>query len=49
MNLKFIQNLFNIIMKLTVEEMEYCTNPEYIWTKDLPLIVYEQKPAPPLF
>jgi len=34
---------------ISVEEMEYCDNQEYIWTKDLPLIVYEPKPAPPLF
>ena len=34
---------------ISVEEMEYCDNQEYIWTKELPLIVYEPKPFPPLF
>jgi len=33
---------------ISVEEMEYCTNTEYLWVKDLPLIIYEPIPAPPL-
>ena len=33
---------------ISVEEMEYCTNIEYLWVKDLPLIIYEPIPAPPL-
>jgi hypothetical protein len=33
---------------ISVEEMEFCTNIEYLWVKDLPLIIYEPKLAPPL-
>lgn len=33
---------------ISVEEMEYCTNIDYLWVKDLPLIIYEPKLAPPL-
>lgn len=25
---------------ISVEEMEYCVNDEYLWVKDLPLIIY---------
>lgn len=32
---------------ISVEEMEFCVNPEFMWVKDLPLIPYEPKPAPP--
>lgn len=32
---------------ISVEEMEFCVNPEFIWVKDLPLIDYEPKPSPP--
>lgn len=45
---------FNPIMDLndnwviSIEEMEYCVNPEFLWVKDLELIPYEQKPAPPM-
>lgn len=28
---------------ISVEEMEYCTNPEFMWVKDLELIVYNPK------
>lgn len=28
---------------ISVEEMEYCVNPEFIWVKDLELIPYEPK------
>lgn len=31
---------------ISVEEMEYCVNPEFMWVKDLELIPYEPKPAP---
>lgn len=31
---------------ISVEEMEYCTNDEFMWVKDLPLIIYEPKPIP---
>ena len=33
---------------ISKEEINYCTNEEYIWVKDLPLIDYEPKPSPPL-
>ena len=33
---------------ISIEEMEYCTNVDYLWVKDLPLIIYEPIPAPPL-
>jgi len=32
---------------ISVEEMANCTNEEFIWVKDLPLIIYEPKPSPP--
>lgn len=31
---------------ISVEEMANCTNEEFIWVKDLPLIIYEPKPSP---
>jgi hypothetical protein len=33
---------------ISVEEMANCTNEEFIWVKDLPLIIYEPKPTPPI-
>jgi hypothetical protein len=33
---------------ISVEEMANCTNDEFIWVKDLPLIIYEPKPSPPI-
>lgn len=32
---------------ISVEEIEFCVNPEFMWVKDLPLIPYEPKPSPP--
>ena len=32
---------------ISVEEMEFCVNPEFMWVKDLLLIPYEPKPSPP--
>ena len=32
---------------ISVEEMDFCVNPEFQWVKDLPLIPYEAKPSPP--
>ena len=32
---------------ISVEEMEFCVNPEFAWVKDLPLIDYVPKPSPP--
>lgn len=46
-------SFFNAILDLydryiiSVEEMEFCVNPEFMWVKDLPLIPYEPKPSPP--
>jgi hypothetical protein len=28
---------------ISVEEMQYCTNVDYLWVKDLDLIIYEPK------
>jgi hypothetical protein len=33
---------------ISIEEMEFCVNPEFQWVKDLPLIDYKPKPEPPL-
>lgn len=32
---------------ISTEEMVNCVNPDFLWVKDLPLIVYVPKPAPP--
>jgi hypothetical protein len=32
---------------ISVEEMDFCVNPEFAWVKDLPLIDYVPKPSPP--
>jgi hypothetical protein len=32
---------------ISTEEMEECVVEEFMWVKDLPLIEYEPKPAPP--
>lgn len=31
---------------ISVEEMDFCVNPEFMWVKDLQLIPYEPKPSP---
>ena len=31
---------------ISVEEIEYNVNPEFMWIKDLPLIEYKPKPSP---
>ena len=33
---------------ISIEEIDQCTNHEFIWVKDLPLIPYEPKPTPPI-
>ena len=33
---------------ISIEEMNQSVNPEFMWVKDLPLIEYVPKPAPPL-
>ena len=32
---------------ISVEEINQCVNPDYLWVKELPLIPYNPKPAPP--
>jgi hypothetical protein len=32
---------------ISIEEMDFCVNPEFAWVKDLPLIDYVPKPSPP--
>jgi hypothetical protein len=32
---------------ISIEEMEFCVNPEFAWVKDLPLIDYKPKLSPP--
>ncbi len=32
---------------ISIEEMEFCINPEFMWVKTLPLIEYKPKPSPP--
>lgn len=39
----------NLDWIISVEEMNQCTNEEFSWVKDLPLIEYVAKPSPPLF
>ena len=41
-----IQDLYDNWI-ISVEEMEFCVNPEFQWVKDLPLIDYKPKPSPP--
>jgi hypothetical protein len=35
---------------ISIEEMEYCVNPEFLWVKELPLILYvpKENPLPPI-
>jgi hypothetical protein len=33
---------------ISVEEIEQCVTPEFMWVKELTLIPYEPKPTPPL-
>jgi hypothetical protein len=32
---------------ISVEEIEFCVNAEFMWVKTLPLIKYKPKPYPP--
>jgi hypothetical protein len=32
---------------ISTEEIQFCTNPDFLWVKDLPLILYNPKPSPP--
>jgi hypothetical protein len=33
---------------ISIEEIDQCVNPYFMWVKDLPLIPYEPKPTPPI-
>ena len=41
-----IQDYFDQYI-ISIEEMDFCINPEFQWVKDLPLIDYKPKPSPP--
>ena len=32
---------------ISIEEIEQCVNPDFLWVKDLKMIPYEPKPTPP--
>lgn len=32
---------------ISTQEMDQCVNPNFMWVKDLELIVYKPKPSPP--
>ena len=32
---------------ISTQEMDQCVNPDFMWVKDLELIVYKPKPSPP--
>ena len=34
---------------ISIEEIEQCVNPDFLWVKDLEMIPYEPKPTPPPF
>lgn len=33
---------------ISAEEIAYCSNPAYWWVKELDMVLYEPKPAPPM-
>lgn len=33
---------------ISTEEMDFCTNKDFLWVKDLELVIYNAKPTPPL-
>jgi hypothetical protein len=33
---------------LSAEEVAYCANPDFLWIKELPMIPFTPKPAPPM-
>ncbi len=43
-----IQDLFDRWI-ISIEEMEQTVNPDFLWVKDLDVIIYEPKPTPPPF
>lgn len=34
---------------ISTQEIDHCVNPDYMWVRDLPLIIYEPIPPAPLF
>jgi hypothetical protein len=32
---------------ISIEEIEFCTNEDFFWVRDLEMIIYEPKPIPP--
>ncbi len=34
---------------ISIEEMEQTVNPNFMWVKDLEVVIYEPKPTPPPF
>lgn len=34
---------------ISTEEMQFCTNIDFLWVKELPLILYNPKPSPPIY
>lgn len=39
----------NDVWVLSAEEIAYCSNPTFLWVKELDMIVYQPKPTPPMF
>ena len=39
----------NLNWIISIEEIEQCVNPNFLWVKGLELIPYEPKPTPPPF
>jgi hypothetical protein len=34
---------------ISAQEVAYCANPDFLWIKELPMIPFTPKPAPPMF
>ena len=34
---------------ISAEEVAYCSNPDFLWIKELEMIPFTPKPAPPMF
>jgi hypothetical protein len=32
---------------ISIEEIEFCTNEDFFWVRDLEMIIYKPKPIPP--
>lgn len=39
----------NDVWVLSAEEIAYCSNPTFLWVKELEMTTYEPKPTPPMF